>query len=260
MRDVGPAVPRWRKVLAAVVASATVAALVLRPGLAIWTWWGLVAAAALLTSEEPRRPRRGPRHARAERWAARHGWTYAMIDRDLALGWTGPPFDAGVGHVCREVLRRDADGVVSATLRWRRRHAPTREHDLRHAHLVSVPLPAPLPRLALRPHASEAGAERRGPDVVTESPDFNATWRVLTDDPRHAYDLLHPGLLDRLVAADVTGAGGLCIDGPVLRVWWPGHTDLDRVEARAATVVDLAGRVPRHVWRERGADPSGWHA
>jgi hypothetical protein len=253
--EVGPAVPRWRKVLAAVIAAATVVALVLRPGLAIWTWWGLVAAAALLTTDDPRRPRRGPRHARAERWAARHGWTYTMLDRELALGWAGPPFDSGVGHVCREVLRRDADGLVSATVRWRRRRASTREPDLRHAHLVSVPLPVPLPLLALRPHAAESGSERFGPDIVTESPDFNATWRVLARDSRYAYEVLHPGLLARLVADDLGDAAGVCVDGPVLRVWWPGFTDLDRVEARAAVVADLAARIPRHVWREHAGAP-----
>lgn len=235
-----------RGIAAAIVAVTALALLVGEPALIPAVVLLLVAAGALVTGA--RTPRPGRRHRPMLAWARTEGWEYRPADRSLLHGWSGPPHPRGEGARYRDVLWRDRD-AVSATLRHRGLLRDHRDPARAAQHVVAVVLPAALPGLVLTPHADDRPADRFGPDVVTESPDFNRHWRVRADDPRTAHALLPPLALERLMAADLRDAG-LAVEGRSLRAWWPGETDLDRIVERVAAVLDIALLIPRHLWQD----------
>jgi hypothetical protein len=153
------------------------------------------------------------------------------------------------------VLTRQVDGLpaYSCTLRWTDEGLSA--GSARHfAHLVALQTPARLPDLRLRPHQDDTARDRRTQDVVTESPEFNAAWRVQGSDLRAVHGVLHPATLERLMAEDVRGAH-LRTERAWLLVWWPGRTDPALLGRRIEAVLDLAWRIPRHVWQDQGWDP-----
>ncbi len=251
--------PRWRIVAAAVVLVGTVVLLLLPGqdrGLLLITVVPvlLVAVAGLLAA--PARPRPGRQHDALAAWASAAGWAFAPVDSTWADAWRGPPFDHGQRHATREVLRGERRGLpaVSCTVRWNEPTAAMAGTTRHYAHLVAVRLPGALPALHLSPHTDDGARELGSQDVVTESSAFNAHWRVRGPDLRGVHGVLHPVVMERLMADDLRGTH-VTTEGCWLLVRWPGPTVLDLLDRRIDAAVDLARRVPGHVRQGPGYHP-----
>lgn len=182
--------------------------------------------------------RRRRRRAReVTRWALDHGWRPDTSQSRSVLGGT-------------EVLHGLVAGipVTSCTTEydpdWRRGVDTSR-----YRHLLMSSLDVDFPVLTMvptggtkRPPAGPAD----GPELLFESADFNAGWRVQCEDPQFAYAFCHPRLMERLLRPDVAGLSVLVAGGEVA-VHATGATALDDVEARAAVVTDLVRLVPPHL-------------
>lgn len=120
--------------------------------------------------------------------------------------------------------------------------------------VARVDLPVPLPSLLLLPRGvSQAFDVGVGEDLRTESADFGQSWRVWCQDLRYAHALLHPRVMERLLAPDAPSCG-LTIDGSGIYAWEPvTRVSGDVVGARLTLLSDVIDLIPPHVWRMYGS-------
>ncbi|HSP38132.1 MAG TPA: hypothetical protein VLR26_10295 [Frankiaceae bacterium] len=197
------------------------------------------------------------RHRRGRFLAASadRGWTYARRDRALQHRWQTWPFGIGRLRRARHVLSGSVDGRSFLAFEYTfRQPVPGGPGGLAEAvstwSVAAVALPARMPRIAV----SRTGPSGRMAAVLGrqgvefESEEFNRRFRVRSDDPRTASDVLHPGLLAALV------------DGPFFDFrmesadalsCWPGRMKLGDVDQRLRFLSSVVDEVPDHVWRDR---------
>ncbi len=215
--------------------------LVFVPGVVVATFWY--------------QARRG-RQLRA--WAAASGWTFVGSDPSLVDRWRGAPFGTGRSRKATEVMvgRWSERPVVSFTYSYVT--GSGKSQSTHHFHVLALPLPALLPDLELTPDGlgskllTMLGAE----DIQFESEDFNRAWRVTAADPRFAHDVVHPRLMERLLAPDARGAR-LHIAGTDILSWAAGPTQTAGITSRLALLAAVIDSVPRYVWQDHGYDPGG---
>ncbi|WP_182112812.1 MULTISPECIES: hypothetical protein [unclassified Actinotalea] len=192
----------------------------------------------------------------ARAWAASHGWRFVDLDRSLARRWNGPPFGVGYGRNATEAMTTTVAGrpVTSFTYEYTTGGGKTR-HVAQH-HVVALALPVALPDLQLTPDGVGAAVARGlgGQDIDVESEAFNQRWRVQAADPKAAHDLVHPRLMERLLAPDARGMS-IRVEGDHLLSWAPGAQDVTHIDRYVAVLSAVADHVPRFVWLDHGYDP-----
>lgn len=183
------------------------------------------------------------RSTRLRAFATEQGWRYLEKDKGLIpVRYLGTPFRTG--------NERTAAHVLSGT--HRDREVTGFEYSYRTAGstcqftVVTLPLPSRGPTLEL---ARERLAHRlRGRDLQLESDEFNAAFRIDADDDRFAYAVLHPRMMEFLLA------DGRSRDLPVrferrdLLTWCGGPMSEDRLLGMADYLCDVLDRVPAHAW------------
>lgn len=191
-----------------------------------------------------------------EAWAARHGWRYADLDRDLAKRWKGTPFGAGHARKATEVLAGQYAGrpALSFTYVWT--VGGGKSETTHTAHVVVLFLPVSLPTLELTPEGFGTRVAKAfgGQDIQLESEDFNRAWRVESGDLRFAHQVLHPRLMHRLLEPDFARRN-VRIEGDAILGWTGGRTVLDNVLPLMSRLAVVADAIPDHVWLDRGAVP-----
>ena len=136
-----------------------------------------------------RRPRAMAAFARA------NGWSYE------SRGWRplrpGPPYWPATSTACSDVVTGLSRGV------------PFVAYEYAHqAQVVRLELPLALPLLEVRPHGIDGGTTLTLPNLTLESEAFNRQFWVHADDPRFASSVLHPRLMQALLAALPPVLGG----------------------------------------------------
>jgi len=142
--------------------------------------------------------------AEAQVFAGLNGWTFQESLNGLFAGLKTPPFDATEMTYTQVVTGRFGgyecfDGLFE----WRKRI--DRDNYVTGSHrIAAVRLPDELPRLMLVPEGLGARLAKAfgGADIDFESSAFNRSWRVLADDPKVAFEMLSPRVLDRLDAME----------------------------------------------------------
>lgn len=215
--------------------------------LAVVVFVVVLAVVLTLVREVPRR-----RRLRADqRWAAERGWRVLGGDRALAQRLLGV---FGLGASCRvsRLIAGSYAGRPGAAFEY---WEGTSDAEVQ-VHMVTLRLPVPLPALRLSPQAltDEMAAAVGGQDIVFESDDFNRAWRVRAADAKFAHDVVHPRLMERLLAADAEGISIWIVDGDLL-CWVPGKADLESVDGRLAVLAAFIDSIPRFVWLDHGYDP-----
>ena len=191
-----------------------------------------------------------------QEWCAGSGWTVVGADPALAERWRGSPFNVG--------RRRRASEIVTGRFRGRPATSFTysyttgsgkNQHTVTH-HVVALALPAFLPTLQLTHDGFGADLAKSfgGQDIQFESDVFNKAWRVESSDPRIAHAVLHPRLMERLLAPDARRLR-IRIEGSDVLCWRGGRQDLTAIASVATVLADIADSVPRFVWQEHGYDP-----
>lgn len=171
------------------------------------------------------------RRAALQAWALEHGWTYTRSSSLLVGRWDAAPFRAH-NRSASDVLVRDAAVPLTS---FTHAGGATR-------HVVMASTQMSVPPLSLTPHRGP----HVGQDVVLESAAFNDRWQVQCPDTRFVHDVLHPGLMERLMRPDMAGLAVLVEGGDVV-VHAAGRTDVTRIEQMAEVVEALLAALPRHV-------------
>ncbi|MGN6252735.1 MAG: DUF3137 domain-containing protein [Marmoricola sp.] len=196
--------------------------------------------------------------------AAARGWTYTRRDDAWVGRFGGRPFGAGHGRRAENVLSGDHDGRPFAAFDYSYRttetttdaqgHASTHERTHRFS-VTAVQVGGDVPGLHVAPEGflSRAVGRLTNSDIEIESEDFNRAFRVTCSDRKFASDVLHPRLVETLLAGhrdlDWRFDGGwlLTVDG--------GAHAVDAVEPRLQALDLILDSLPRFVREDFGLPP-----
>jgi hypothetical protein len=196
----------------------------------------------------------GRREALAARCLAR-GWTY----QHRADEWVGrlrgpfPLFDRGRARTCTDVITVPdlALGRPATLLSYRYTTGSGKSSTTHRVAVGLVALPVPLGELRLGSEglmsrlASSVGFR----DVEVESVEFNRRFRVAARDRVHAFDLLHPQMIEFLLAQPFDAVE---VAGGYLLVHRSGHWRPEEHDAVLAVLARFCELVPDYVWRKHG--------
>lgn len=197
---------------------------------------------------------------------ASQGWSWYPEDNRWTSHWTGAPFDRGDHRRARNVVTGSRDGrpVVASDYSYQTHTTNAQGHRQTTTHrygVCGVELPAPLPVLEVE-HEGLLGkvANALGfGDIELESEDFNRAFRVRCADRKFASDILHPRMMEMLLAG---GCVAWRIHGDSIMCWDNGQHTPSQVMARLALLDAIADRIPglhlARPWRRSGArEPRG---
>lgn len=184
-------------------------------------------------------------------FAVAHGWTHHPEDPALADRWRDDPFDVGGRRTAKGVVVGQLDGLPVALFTYSfvtSRNGQTRTWELG---VATVAAPWSLPRLDVAPqHLVGTFAPGLAGDTVhVEDEDFNRFYRVRSDSPRYAVDILNSRALEQLLQVEPFRWR---IDGSDV-VTWSADTNPEELLQRLRILVGIAQHVPRHVVADRAA-------
>ena len=191
-------------------------------------------------------------------WATSAGWTYHGVDATLVHRWRGTPFGVGNTRRATEVVSGPVGGRHAISFKYQYVTGSGKNRTRHTRHVVAVFLPKLLPVLELTPDGIAAKLVKAlgGQDIRFESEAFNRAWRVSSEDPRFAHDIVTPRAMERLLLPDVAGT---CIRfaGDAVITWSSGRPKVENIVARAAILDSLVDAIPAYVWEDRGYYASG---
>jgi hypothetical protein len=196
--------------------------------------------------------------------AQQRGWTLAERDDSVVDGFTGTPFGTGRRRRARHVLRGTHDGTPGGrpvlafdySYETTSSNGKTTQTQTHRFAICAMALPAPVPGLQL---TGENALTRLGStlglrDLDLESEAFNRRYRVAADDPRFAYDVLHPRTIEALLARPTTNVR-MC--GDTVLSWDSGRQTPEHLVQTLDHLVLLVDGVPDWVWRDRASGGVG---
>jgi hypothetical protein len=193
-------------------------------------------------------------------FALAKGWDLVPPDPSLLYRWPGDPFKGGTNPRCATVITgtfRDRSFTAFEYMHDKvTRDSNGRERKRTQRFTVCVlALPGYLPVIQVEPESSAdraLGAIGWSRDQEFESEDFNRAFKVTSDRPRVASDLLAPRTLQMLVSRP---AFSWRTQGTDVVTWVPGIIDPMGLLARLDTMSAVIEGVPPFVWHDRGTDP-----
>lgn len=193
-------------------------------------------------------------------FAASQGWTYAATDHRLAGQWSGEPFGYGDNRRAINVVSGPFQGrtVIAFDYSFQTHtHSRGRRRTTTHKYgVVAVQMPGPLPQLQVEHEGLFGGAVANMigfADIQFESEQFNRTFRVKAADERFGHAVVHPRMMEMLLAL---GEIGWRFEGNMLIGWDKGSHDPHEVMRRLALLQQVLDLVPPYVWKDyAGVDP-----
>lgn len=188
-------------------------------------------------------------------FAAQRGWRYIERDRALKDRFLGTPFGKGHGRDAKHILRGEHRGrqllVFEYSYKETHGSGDDRRTETYHHTVASVYMPKPQPML-------EIGREGLGRkilgfvgvrDLQLESEQFNDTFHIRTDNEKFAYDVLHPRMMEWMLADQRVLATGFRFERGDLVVWDRDKIDLRKVPWMLDYLCDILDQVPSFVWK-----------
>lgn len=217
-------------------------------------FWPLFLAAAALAGFQWfcwRQRRR--RRARIARWAQLEGWAYVARDDSWVDVWHGHPFGKGMVRRAQNVVTGSFGPHRAVLCDYSYRESgdnryPTLERFAVHA--LDLPVRLPWTHLSAERTTDRLVALAGGQDIELESDAFNRAYRVRSDDPRFASDLLNPRTMELLLRC---GGPDVRIGGGYILLVTPGPLDPPFVGAALTVLASMLENLPDFVWSDRGA-------
>jgi hypothetical protein len=211
-------------------------------------WWipaAIVAVMVIGGLASWVRHRRATRSMRA--LAHERGWQYVGADQSLVHRHHGAPFGGGSRRRASYSFTGAHRGARFVAFEYRYTESDGDSSSTRRFTVAVLDLPAARSRLQL---TRETGMSRfLGKlglrDLQLESEQFNDTFRIDTDDDRFAYDVLHPRMMEWLLAS---GQGPFRFAGGHLLAWQPVPIEPRTAVRLLDYASDIRDRVPSYVW------------
>jgi hypothetical protein len=184
--------------------------------------------------------------------AQSRNWQFMERDDSRATGFESLPFGRGHSQHASDVLTDDAGSFSSFTYTWR-----TGSGDSKNSHtrrITALQSGAFIPRTEVEPQTIVAKVETAaaGGDLDVELADFNRAWSVRAADPRVSHALLHPRMVERIMAPDLVGRGIFFEGGYVAIVDYVIQTPqlVAHTEVTIAILEELGALIPGHLAKE----------
>ncbi|MFC0627211.1 hypothetical protein [Kribbella deserti] len=194
-------------------------------------------------------------------FAAYNGWTYLPADPALARQWRGEPFDQGSNRKAINVVTGAFHGrsfvAFDYSYQTRRTDSKGRTSTTTHEYgVVVMNMPGRLPYLEVTHEGIFGGVVANAlgfRDIQFESEQFNRTFRVKAPDERFGHAVVHPRMMEMLLAR---GEIGWRMDGDAVIGWSRGDHQPNQVLGRLDLLKNVLDQVPPYVWRDyAGVDP-----
>jgi hypothetical protein len=194
-------------------------------------------------------------------FAAQQGFSYVPENHALAGQWAGTPFRTGDNWRVRNVLAGAFQGrqVVAFDYSYQTHTTNGKGQRRTTTHkfgVVVMQLPGALPRLEVTHEGIFGGAVANAlgfADIRFESEQFNRAFRVHADDERFGHAVIHPQMMEMLLAR---GEIGWRFEGNSLVGWDAGAHSPVEVMNRLQLLQLVADNIPPYVWRDyAGIDP-----
>ncbi len=196
----------------------------------------------------------GVRRARARQRAFQayvtgRGWSYARRD-DSKIRREGAPFGTGGSRHADNAVSGTINGKTFLTYDYQYTTGSGEDSTTHHVQVCLVALPRPVPRLQITPEGfwSRLGGGLGMQDIELESAAFNDRYRITSDEPRFAYDVLHPRTMSALLDRPPMSYR---LDGHDAVTWANGRWDPRMIELRVAELCVLLDGIPGYVWSDR---------
>jgi hypothetical protein len=194
-------------------------------------------------------------------FAAQQGLAYTPENHALAGQWAGEPFQRGDHRRVKNVLTGAFQGrqIVAFDYSYQTHSTDSKGRRTTQTHkygVVVMQLPGPLPHLQVTHEGIFGGAVANAlgfRDLQFESDQFNRAFRVKADDERFGHAVVHPRMMELLLAR---GEIGWRFEGNSLVGWDGGaHTPVE-VMNRLHLLQQVVDQIPPYVWRDyAGVDP-----
>lgn len=183
-------------------------------------------------------------------WARANGWSYHESEPPLANRFQGEPFGQGSGRQALHVMRGTHRGRHLVAFEYQYTVSHGRSSTTHRNTIVAIPIPTQRPYLQVSTeHAGHKLLELFGVrDLQLESEEFNRAFRIKTGSDRFAYDVLHPRMMQWMLADQRARIVPFRFEGSDLLCWSGSELDPRRVIWMADFLVDVAKRVPGYVW------------
>ncbi len=185
-------------------------------------------------------------------WAREQGWAYHPEMWSLTRRFRGEPFGRGSGRRAIHVLTGKHRGRDLVAFEYYFTVSSGENSSTTYRYLV-VATPTPSPRPYLQVGLEGAGSKLLAlfgaRDLQLESEEFNRVFRISTGDKRFAYDVLHPRMMEWLLADQRSRGLPFRFEGTDLVCWTLTEMHPYHVLGMADYLMDLAERVPAFVWR-----------
>jgi hypothetical protein len=194
-------------------------------------------------------------------FAARQGFTYTPANNPLANQWSGRPFQTGDHQQVKNVLTGAFQGrqLIAFDYSYQTHSTDSKGRRTTTTHkfgVVVMQLPGALPQLQVTHEGIFGGAVANAfgfADLQFESEQFNRAFRVKADDPRFGHAVIHPRMMELLLAR---GEIGWRIEGNSLVGWDQGSHSPAEIMSRLRLLSQVVDNVPPYVWRDyAGVDP-----
>lgn len=210
----------------------------------------VVAGGTLLYRFGPYASRERGRTAECQAFAQRHGLQYRHKDPYIGPPSLRSPFEAPYGSLFASwdgfhVMRGTYRGHHMLAYESRVKKADWESYDSTFQ-VVAIALPVPRPFLDIRVESDFSRAFEE--DLRFENQAFNDAFRVMSDSPRFAHDVLHARTMEWMLADWRARAYPWRFEGGWLMTFRPGQIAEAEVLPYADFLIDLLAQVPKHVW------------
>jgi uncharacterized protein DUF3137 len=190
-------------------------------------------------------------------FAKQRGWTYLQRDNGLGRRFVGDPFDEGRNRHGVHALRGKHRGqhVLAFEYRYqevRHESGGKRRTETFYYTVAALKLPNAKPTLQVGPEGmlSKLAGAVGFRDLQLESEEFNKKFRIKGDDDKFSYDILHPRMMEWLLADPRAQSVPFRFERGDLVVWEQGKIDLRKVDWMVDYACDIVERVPSFVWKQ----------
>lgn len=189
-------------------------------------------------------------------YAASRGWTWTEERSDLVDRFDGAPFGRGFGRRASNVVQGSHDGRAFVAFDYvYKTQTSNGKTTTTHTHPFSVlamTTTVPMPALSVEPEGlfDSLADKVSGSAIDLESEEFNQAFSVRCPDRKFASDVLHPLMMEFLLAHRWTGWR---VERDSLLVIERGKREPQQIDAALAYADGVLDRVPEFVWaRLRG--------
>ena len=225
------------------------------PQMVVLVWLPIVAiVAGMIVINTVVRKRRKRKLTGVAALAKQYGWQLVEYDAELPRLFKADPFCYGDNRNAQHILRGTYRGYEMAAFEYvfvSEVEINDERQRMTHFHSV-VTLSTPQARPFLQVQREGVRSKMRGlagvHDLQLESDEFNLAFLIQTENDRFAYDILHPRMMEWMLADQRTRQQPFRFEGNHLVLWRDGTLRPEWIVPTLDHACDVLDRVPAFVW------------